>query len=184
MSHKHLRFFRAAGTPFAVLSAEGKEDDVTRTLQVALCVVLVGLVRGPAVAGDSWTSSLGRYTRTLARQNEARAERAEATYQEATGTTETALARDPVYDYYYRGLQFYVDRSRHDDMRYMERRVLQVLNHPTALSSSCYSLRSPDFYMEHQWMERHLETREFYRRYYVHRWFAQPYYGRWVFRYR
>ena len=46
---------------------------MTRALQILVCAVLVGVVRGPAVAEDSWTSALGQYTRALAEQRRAEA---------------------------------------------------------------------------------------------------------------
>ena len=68
---------------------------MTRTGQILVCVVLVGVVRGPAVCDDSWTSALGQFTRALAEQK-----RTEAALQKEFPTHHLAFdlsLEDPYY---------------------------------------------------------------------------------------
>ena len=87
---------------------------MTRTVQICVCAVLVGVVWGPAVAeeNDSWTSSLGQFTRALAEQR-----RDEAAMAKEFPTSHIAFdptLEDPYYVVadYHRMPHVYLDRRR------------------------------------------------------------------------
>ena len=149
-----------------------------RVLFVCAILTVVGLA---APIHADWTGSLGRYSRTLERVRyaEYQAELASGgTYRTGYDWNSYGAGYDygygwgygyPYYDGYYWGRErlFYLDRMRHRDYRFIERRVRRLMYHPFPRHGVHYTdLRSPDFYMQHRRMERHLERRNYYRRRY------------------
>ena len=152
----------------------------TRLLWAITIVLIVG-ISSSAQAG--WTGSLGRYSRTLEQVRHAEYEAQIAsggTYRTgndwASGHAATGYAlpyygdvyaRDYPYPsarYFRREYLFYLDRMNHWDYRHIEWRVRQLLHHPFPRHGYIQSnLRSPDFYIQHRWLERHLERRQYHR---------------------
>ena len=153
-----------------------------RTLQIlAICVVLVGVARGQGVAEDTWTSSLGRYTRILAETRRAQAEY-DRLHLDGISTA-TVGDYDPYTWGRYRQFQrdYYVESGRESDVRYLQNRIASLTSRsfPTAAHLSSY-VSTPSLFVQHQRMELSLLGREVYRQNYIIRRRPIRYSGYWV----
>ena len=136
---------------------------------ILMCVALAGCAGDPVVEDGNWTSSLGHYTRTL---DDFREAVAAAQAPASSAELNWALPYPArVTGYYYDWANLYIDTSRLADLRYLERTVAQLTNHPFPSSTRpLCNMRSPDFYQENRWMMFNLRANEYYRTIYSNRW--------------
>ena len=149
---------------------------MVRTLQIfTICVVLVGVARGQVVAEDTWTSSLGRYTRILAVERRLRAEYASLPQNGVLLTTNDQSDGRYSWSNYRRRLRdHYVEIGREYDVRYMQNRIASLTNNPfPRFGYNPRYINTPSLFVDHQRMELTLLGREVSRQHYIRNW--RPY---------